>query len=348
MKNDGRYNDFDLPFFRNEISSIIPDRVLDFHAHIWMSEHWKVVPWETDAAGAKYMVTQEQYSIEELIDDGRMLFPGKTYEAVCFGLPTPAADLEKTNAYSAKAGGNPGIYPLIVTGRDIITPDRLRQMICGDGFYGYKVFLNWYGNDYGSVTVEDMIGPAEMEIAHELNLVVLLHVPRDERLADPEIQAGVRHLSKEYPGAKIVLAHCGRAYLPDEMKKAIGSIKDLENVYLDTAMVMDPLVIERVFDTIDSSRLVFATDVPVALMRGRRVQVADHWVDLVYEDYAPSAYRVQSNNMRATFMVYEIIHAISRAGEMAGLSTDMINDVFFNNGMNVLKGVRNSAGGEGE
>lgn len=346
MKNDERYNSYDLPFYQKEISSIIPEQVLDFHAHIWMSEHWKVVPWETDAAGAKYMVTQEQYSIEELINDGKMLFPGNTYNAVCFGLPTPAADIDKTNAYSAEAGKNPGTYPLIVTGKDMIPPDRLRQMIHNDKFSGYKVFLNWYGNDYGSVTVEDMIGPAEMEIANELNLVVLLHVPRDERLADPEIQAGVRRLSKEYPGARIVLAHCGRAYLPDEMKKAIGSIKDLENVYLDTAMVMDPLVIERIFDTIDSSRLLFATDVPVALMRGRRVQVADHWVDLVYEDYAPSAYRVMSNNMRATFMVYEIVHAISRAGEMAGLSVDKIKDVFYNNGMNVLKGVKNSSAGD--
>jgi len=330
-----------LPFYKKEIASLIPDQVLDFHAHIWMSEHWKVVPWETDAAGAKYMVTQEQYSIESLINDGKMLFPDKTYNAVCFGLPTPAADIEKTNTYTASAGINPGIYPLIITGKDMIPADKLSQMILEDGFYGYKVFLNWYGNDYGSVCVEDMIGPAEMKIADEFNLVVLLHVPRDERLADLEIQAGVRRLSRDYPGAKIVLAHCGRAYLPDEMKKAIDSIKDLENVYLDTAMVMDPLVIERVFDNIDSSRVVFATDVPVALMRGRRVQVADHWVDLVYEDNPPSAFRVLSNNMRATFMVYEIIHAISRAGEMAGLSADKISDVFYNNGISILRNVKN-------
>jgi len=37
-----------------------------------------------------------------------------------------------------------------------------------------------------------MLGPEEMELADELRLVVLLHVPRAGRLADPVVQAGVR------------------------------------------------------------------------------------------------------------------------------------------------------------
>ncbi|MDO8684659.1 MAG: amidohydrolase family protein [Armatimonadota bacterium] len=339
MNEQEHYNNVDLPFYNAEIAPVLPPQVLDFHAHTWLSEHWKETPWKTESAGAKYMVTLEQYGVEKLLANGKTIFPDRHYNAVCFGYPTPAADLEKTNDYARQAGANNGLFPLFITGRDMIPKEELERKIREEGFFGYKVFLNWYGDDYGSVRIADMIGPNEMDLANELKLIVLLHVPRSGRLADPEIQKGVRELAMTYPGAAIVLAHCGRAYLPDEMKRSIGSVRDLPNVYLDTSMVMDPTVLQLVFENIDSSRVLFATDFPVASMRGRRVYVMDHWVDIVLEGYPPSAYRVASDGIRATFMVYEIVLAIKRAGEMAGLSKEQITRVFNDNGMSLLNGV---------
>ena len=337
---DERYRQSELAFYHDHVAPCLPDRVLDFHAHTWKSEHWKGVPWQTDAAGGKYMVTEPQYGVERLLGDGSMLFPDRPYSAVCFGYPTPAADLAKTNSYSARAAEHPGLFPLLITGRAIMPSDELRAAICEHGFFGYKVLLNWLGNDYGHVSVEDMLGPDEMALADELRLVVLLHVPRAGRLADPEVQRGVRSCATAYPNASIVLAHCGRCYHPDEMKRAIGAVADLENVYLDTSMVMDPLVLLMVFREIDSRRVLFATDLPVAAMRGRRVYVMDHWVDVVLEGYPPSAYRVASDGIRATFMAWEIILAIRHAAEMAGLADAQLKAVSFDNGMALLRRVR--------
>jgi hypothetical protein len=245
----------------------------------------------------------------------------------------------KTNDYAASASANRRLYPLLITGRDFLSPSQLRSSISERGFWGYKVYLGWYGNDYGSVRIEDMIGPAEMRLADELGLIVLLHVPRDRRLADPEVQSGVRRLAVEYPGARIVLAHCGRAYLPDEMRQSISSIRDYANVFLDTSMVMDPTVLQIVFDNIDSKRVLFGTDFPVAAMRGRRVYVMDHWVDVVLDGYPPSSYRVASADIRATFMAYEIILAVRRSAEMVGLSREQISAIFYDNGISLLNQV---------
>jgi len=154
-----------------------------------------------------------------------------------------------------------------------------------------------------------------------------------------EVQRGVRRYGTEYPGANIVLAHCGRCYHPDRMKAAIASVADLENVYFDTSMVMDPLVLQTVFEHVDSRRVLFGTDLPVAAMRGRRVYVMDHWVDVVLEGYPRSAYRVASDNIRATFMAWEIVLAIRRAAEMAGLSDQQMKAVFYENGMALLRSV---------
>lgn len=332
----------DLPFYREAVAPALPPAVLDFHAHIWRRQDWRAVPWEINVAGgappagAKYMVTQEDYGAESLLADAKTLFPDRSYGAVCFGYPSPAADLQKTNAYPAQAARRRGLYPLLITGRDSHSAQELRTAVAESGFFGYKVLLNWYGDDYGEVQVGDMIGPNDMAIANELKLVVLLHVPGKGRLADPAVQAGVRALAASYPEASIVLAHCGRAYLPEQMQRSVSAIRDLRNVYVDTAMVMDPTVLQIVFENLDPARVLFATDLPIANMRGRRVYLMDHWVDVVTEGYPESAYRVSSNNLRATYMVYEIIAAIKLAGEMAGLSAQQISDVFCRNGMSLL------------
>lgn len=341
MNPQTHYEDYDLPFYREHIAPLLPPAVPDFHAHAWLSAHWRDVAWETDAAGGKYMVTVPDYGIEALRADGRMVFPDRSYHAVCFGYPTPVADVRKTNDYTAEAGKHPGLFPLLLAGRGLEPIEETERRIREQGFFGYKVLLPWLGDDYGSVTIEDMLGEAEMELAHRLRLIVLLHVPRSCRLADPAMREGVRKYTREYPGAQFVLAHCGRCYLPDEMAEAIGAVADLPNVSLDTSMVMDPTALQIALEHIDSARLLFATDFPVAAMRGRRVYVADHWVDLVLDGfgYAPSAFRAITPDMRATFMVYEIILALRRATERAGLRREQLTAIFHENGLRLLANV---------
>jgi len=339
MTEQERYEQIDIPFYKEKVAPILPPKILDFHTHTWKREHWRGEPYANGRAGARYLVTEVDYGMERLIADGKRIFPDRSYSAVCFGQPTPAAYIDACNDYLAKVGSQQEFYPLMIVGRDKIPLNKLEKDIRQGGFFGYKVFLNWLGDDYGQVKVADMIGPVEMGLANDLGLVVLLHVPRSKRLADPEVQEGVREYAKRYPNARIVLAHCGRCYHPDEMKLAIDAIQDLDNVYLDTSMVMDPTVLQIIFEKIDSSRVLFATDFPVPAMRGRRVYVMDHWVDIVLDEYPPSSFRVLSSNIHATFMVYEIILAIKRASEMVNLSSKQLYNIFYENGMAVLSHV---------
>ena len=329
--------DVDLPFYRARLAAVLPEQVLDFHTHAWTADQWKIVPWRTDIAGAKYMVTERQYGLERLRADLKTLFPDRPASAVCFGNPTPAVEVDKTNEYLATACAMRGLFPLMIVGRDLAPRDQLERAVRQQGFFGYKVRLNWHGNDYGSVDVGEMIGPGEMQLADELSLVVLLHVPRSGRLADPQVQAGVRTLSKDYPRANIVLAHCGRCYLPDEMAAAVGAVADLDNVYMDTSMVMDPTVLQIAMEAVGPHRLLFGSDLPVAAMKGRRVYVMDHWVDVVACGYPESEWRLASDGIHATFMIWEIVLAIHRAARMTGVTEDEEKAIFFRNGMRLLE-----------
>jgi predicted TIM-barrel fold metal-dependent hydrolase len=325
-------------YYRQEVAPFLPPTVLDFHTHTWSADNWKERPWDTDKSGGRYMVTQPFYPPEQLLQDGRACFPDRTYEAVCFGYPTPATDWEKDTAYvAAAARQHRGLWPLVLAGPDLgVSRERYEQVLDAGGFRGFKVFLNWYGDDYGDKRVEDMLGPVELALANERRLVVLLHVPRRGRLADPEIQAGVRWLARECPRASIVLAHCGRCYLPAEMKAAIGCLRGLTNVWMDTSMVMDPLVIQMALNEIGPGRLLFATDFPVAAMRGRRVRVLNHWIDVVLPGYPPSAYRITGEGFEAGYMAWEIALAIRWAAELAGISDTERDGIFYGNGMQLL------------
>ena len=338
-----RYRDVDLGFYRERVAPVLPECVLDFHTHTWTTDQRKLAPEQADAAGTKYMVTEEDYGREALRADLKTLFPDRPVSAVCFGTPTLGTDVDKTNAYLAGAVAMRGLFPLMVVGRDLTPSAHLDQAVRQQGFFGYKVRINWHGNDYSGVTVADMIGPEEMRLADELSLVVLLHVPRSGRLADPQVQAGVRTLSRDYPRANIVLAHCGRCYLPDEMAAAVGAVADLDNVYMDTSMVMDPTVLQIAMEAVGPHRLVFGSDLPVAAMRGRRVYVMDHWVDVVACGYAESEYRLASDGIGATFMAWEIVMAIHRAAGRVGLTEDDGKSIFFRNGMRLLEKVMDGA-----
>ena len=338
MTEQERYERTDLPFYRQEIRPILPPTVLDFHAHVWSKSHWRKVPAE-GSPGGRYMVVETEYPVESLAADARRILPDNAYQAVCFGMPTPQADIGKTNRYLAEAAATGWLHPLMLAGKGLAAREELERALATRSYKGYKVFLNWFGDDYGERTIADMLSPVEMELADRRRLIVLLHVPRAGRLADPVIQEGVRALARGYPRAQLVLAHCGRCYLPDEMQKAVGCLKGLDNVWLDTAMVMDPTVLQIVMEELGPQRLLFATDFPVAAMRGRRVYALDHWVDLVLPGPAPSAYRVASEDIRASFMVYEIVLAIRRAAERAGISAGKLRAIFHDNGALLLEQV---------
>ena len=336
-------------FYEQRVSSFLPDKILDFHAHIWKADQWlgsenSGTVTSSDSFGkfeaAKYMVTKTQYTMEQLKSDLADIFPEKECSAVCFGQPTPAVHIDKTNEYVKSKAEDGRYFPLLVCGGGSVPADKIYKSVSEDGFYGYKVFLNWVGNDYGKVTVDDMLLPDEMDIANELGLIVLLHVPRSLRLADPEIGSGVRKLAKQYPKAKIVLAHCGRCYDPHHMRQAIASVADLENVSMDTSMVMDAVSITLALREMGARRFVYATDLPVAAMLGRRITVKDHWVDLVLDDYEKSDFRVQTNNINATYMAHEIAIAVEHAANLAGLSETQLNGIFYDNGLRLLQSVK--------
>jgi hypothetical protein len=237
---------FDKQYFDRELAPYLPDKILDFHTHIWRPEQWYGYKPDIENSmndnseigdpdkldNQKYMTSRISYTAEELLADGGSAFPGLTYSAVAFGQPTPKVDNKMTNAYVRESAvKSDRIFPLRVTGQSLPTPgDMLRREMETDGWYGYKVYLDWHGDEYPPFLVEDMLSSDQLALADEKGLIILLHVPRRDRLADPEVGKSVRDAALRYPRAKFVIAHCGRCYRYEEIRLALHWVADLDNV----------------------------------------------------------------------------------------------------------------------
>ncbi len=167
------YETIDMPFYREEIEPKIPGTILDFHTHVWHPSHFfKQNPWEDEKAGEKYMVSDKNYTYSMLQKDADKIFPGKEYNAVCFGMPTPMGDPVIINDYVSKgAASRPSLFPLMIAGKGLLSGEEIEKTLIDGGFYGYKVFLNWSGDHYGDVLIDDMLSSVEMKIADKYRLI---------------------------------------------------------------------------------------------------------------------------------------------------------------------------------
>lgn len=109
-------------------------------------------------------------------------------------------------------------------------------------------------------------------------------------------------------------------------------------------MVQEPLVIQILLEHVDSQRVFFGTDLPVAAMRGRRVCINNRWFDVVREPDQGSPFRLGAPRLAApivpgTFMVYEIARAVRDGAVLAGLSPAQLAAIFYENGMAALRRV---------
>jgi len=336
------YERVDMKVYREEIAPILPQQILDIHAHIWPS---LVATYNKYPAVAGYKGVPEHYSFADLEQSAKMLFPDRIYHAVCFGAPfAEAVDAGINEALSRGAKQWPRRYALLVaTPRE--SAEELRRALLQGRFYGFKVAVNLAPHAYATDRIMDVFSAAQRRVADELGLMVMLHIPRARRLADRQNIADLQRLSEECPNAKIILAHLGRSYCSWVIRDSIHELKDLGNIYWDVSYVQNAMVYEILFENVDSRRVLFGTDQPLADIRGHRVCVNKQWVDVTRDHYSWAAFRREGLEVEATFVAYEIIRALREGAERAGLGRQQLRAIFFDNGMRLIKDVEQQLSG---
>ena len=177
------YDEIDGRVWREELDPFLPPRVFDFHGHVLLKAHAPSRSRESRNPSMPHVV--DEYPHEIFAEVEKRLWPGREVKALVFGTVAPDADLDATNAYAAEAARLHSWEALLVPSMDD-DADAILEKVRTGGFLGLKPYWTFVRDKAQSdVTLEDMIPPAMREAANRGGLIVMTHIPRPGRLADP-------------------------------------------------------------------------------------------------------------------------------------------------------------------
>lgn len=325
--------DYDRKVYAERLADFLPDKLIDVHVHLWKEgmmrdrEHRKgCVSWPQRVA--------PDCTYEDLMQSYGQMFPGRTVKPVL--MTTPIANLSEGNAYALSCARRHGLPALYCTNYD--TPaDELRRALTSGGFCGIKPYQN-NSPDYipaAEVRIFDFLTPAHLEVVNELKAVVMLHIPRAKRLRDPLNLVQMLEMEKNYPDAKIIIAHIGRAYSPEDIGDAFEVLKTTKNMMFDFCANTLDAAMTACVRAVGTGRLMFGSDMPITKMRMYRVSENGRYVNVVprgmYGDVSDDPNMRETDEADITTFMYEEIMAFKRCAEALRLTREEIEDVFYKN-----------------
>jgi uncharacterized protein len=322
------YQAVDLPIYQKELAEWLPERMFDVHAHAWLPEH-NLRPISEERVGLVFEA--ESVSWAELREAYDLLFPGKAVEWLAFGMPLSVVNREANNDYVATQIDNRTTFGLYVVKPEETDATALLEKLKAGGFVGFKPYLSFVTwKPLEAIRILDFLTEAQLEVAHRYHLPIMLHVPRDRRLADPDNLADLETIAATYPQARIILAHGGRAYSADLINEALNVVERLDNMYFEFSNVQSAEVVEAILRRMPLERLMYGSDIPVATVRGYMFMLNGQRVALTRKPFAWSI-SGKPGQLRCTFMGYEQIRAMKSACERVGIGREGVEALFYNN-----------------
>lgn len=338
--------DVDRRFYEEHLRGFLPERIIDVHTHVWLHEFKakrdasRLVSWPSLVA--------KDNPIEDLLETYRLMFPGKEVMPVIFGTVTSRQDdIEGANRYIRESSKKCRVASLLYS-----TPEwsgeELERRLAEGGFLGVKCYLSLSAPELkpDDITIFDFLPKKHLAVLNRLGMMVILHVPRSGRIKDPMNVAQIVEIDREFSNVKLVLAHAGRAYCPEDVGTAYDQIAKTRAMF-DISANTSALNFERLIRAVGPGRILFGSDLPILRMRMRRICENGIYVNLVprglYGDVSDDKNMREIDGedaARLTFFMYEEIMAFKEAAGRTGLTKVETDAVFFGNADRLLQGCR--------
>lgn len=343
---DLRITPVDTEFYARRLD-YLPARMIDIHTHVWLESSRRKGPLPVGRRGPTWPGrVAAQNPIADHLETYRLMFPRQAVTPVIFGPATQEYDLEASNAYISEAAREASVPAFIVTTPEW-TAAELEARVKAGGFIGLKPYLEFAPPHIPSddITVFDFLPRHHLQAANEHGWIVMLHIPRRGRLRDPLNLEAMLEIEHRYPDVKLIIAHIGRAYCPEDVGDAFDVLKDARRMHFDFCANTSAYAMERLLRAVGPQRVLFGSDLPVVRMRMRRICENGFYVNLVppglYGDVSDDPHMRETSEeegSKLSFFMYEELLAFREAAGATGLSAADIEDVMYNNAARLITG----------
>lgn len=336
-----RINDYDRYVYETELKDFLPKKFIDFHTHVNLASF---NPYGSSNGGSTWTsLIADELPAEELLRTYRELFPCQEVTPLVFG--SCGTDIKQTNDYVYDMRQKYD-FPTLYRSDYAMSADELEENVKKGGFLGLKPYLRNCPPyiPSGEIRIFDFLPHEHLRVADKNGWIVMLHIPRDGRLKDPVNLAQLLEIEEKYPNLKLIVAHIGRAYAFEDIGNAFELLGKTKNMYFDFTANLSPDAITACLDAVGPKRLIFGSDLPIAIMRMYRITENGVYYNVVprglYGDVHNEPHMRESDETDITLMIYEQIRVFRSCAEKLHLSDTDVEDVFYNNAMRLIDSVK--------
>jgi len=333
-------NDYDRQVYENELKSFLPETFIDIHTHIWLNSMPRTGTPNGGSTWTEFVA--DEMTGEQLVESFRRLFPENKVIPLVFGGCKQV--LKDCNDYVYDCAKKLN-FPVLTRTDYVMEPDALAREVHANHSLGLKPYLTFcppYIPD-DEIRIFDFLTHEHLEEANKHGWIVMLHIARPQRLRDAVNIAQLMEIEKRYPNVKLICAHIGRAYSKQDIGDAFEILKNTKNMMFDfTANVCDD-AIEACINAVGTERLMFGSDLPIAIMRMYRTTDPETgWYKNVvprglYGDVSYDKHMQESDEDTITLMIYEQIRALKRVATKLHLTDTQIENIMYTNAKKLLE-----------
>lgn len=188
----------------------------------------------------------------------------------------------------------------------------------------YTVAKDRYESDITDFAPEWMFA-----LAAERHMPILIHLSHyGDMLYDPRNIRDIRRLSRAYPEARIVLAHCAMGHHVRKLRLGLDEIADLDNILFDCSGASETMSIYYCIKTFGASRMMWGSDHDFGATPGRICSFGTNFIGLHPGSVGslPPDYRYEplDNTTECTLALLE-------ACELLSLGAKEVEAIFYDN-----------------
>lgn len=322
--------------YESEIAPWLPPEIIDCHTHVGVPENCGPIGPERRAQNWALEVGLWQ-SWEQLRKTYAAIFPLQRVSALVFGTALLEADFAAENAYVMAGARDPrnDAWALLTTRPEWSAGKIVDAMSAG--FLGIKPYPDLAPQASTEVSIYDFVPREHLAALNELSGILMLHLPRKARIADPDNIRELLEISETYPSIKLIVAHIGRAYCLPTAEQGLPHLAQAAGICFDTAANVNSEVFQYALETIGPDRILFGTDLPIMLMRGVREHNGTAYTNFTSGPYSWNTNRRSPEQEASyTYFIYEELRALVKAFQAAGLGKEAFRKVMYTNAATLM------------